>query len=154
MDALGVDIHVLSHYSGFYNYHLDTAVTVATSQDSNNEIHDMVQSWPDRFAGLATLPAQDIDAAIDVLDHAVHHLGLKGAALDMVVNGRNWDEPACLPLFKAAESMGAVLFFHPQPRDNLVLARTDKYGISNSIGVTVEDALLVATLIYGGIFDA
>jgi hypothetical protein len=71
-----------------------------------------------------------------------------------VVNGRNWDEPACLPLFKAAESMGAVLFFHPQPRDNLVLVRTDKYGISNSIGVTVEDALLVATLIYGGIFDA
>ena len=56
MDSLGVDIHVLSPYSGFYNYHLDTAIAVATSRDSNNEIHDMIQSWPERFAGLATLP--------------------------------------------------------------------------------------------------
>jgi aminocarboxymuconate-semialdehyde decarboxylase len=57
-------------------------------------------------------------------------------------------------LFKAAEAMGAVLFFHPQPQDNLVMAFTAKFNLANSIGVPVEDALLVATLIFGGIFDA
>ena len=46
--------------------------------------------------------------------------------------------------------MGAVLFFHPQPQDNLVMAFTDKFNLANSIGVPVEDALLVATLIFGG----
>ena len=30
MDSLGVDIHVVSPYSGFYNYDLDTAVAMAT----------------------------------------------------------------------------------------------------------------------------
>jgi aminocarboxymuconate-semialdehyde decarboxylase len=35
MDSLGVDVHVLSPYSGFYNYGRDTAVAVATSKDSN-----------------------------------------------------------------------------------------------------------------------
>jgi len=34
------------------------------------------------------------------------------------------------------------------------LLRTDKYGLANSIGVPVEDALVVATLIFGGILDA
>ena len=51
MDSLGVDVHVLSPYSGFYNYHLDASVAIATSQDSNNEIHAMVTQWPERFAG-------------------------------------------------------------------------------------------------------
>ena len=77
-------------------------------------------------------------------------LGLKGAELDTVMQGHTWDEPQFLPLFKAAEALGAVLFFHPQPQDNLLLARTDKYGLANSIGVIVEDALAVAALIFGG----
>jgi aminocarboxymuconate-semialdehyde decarboxylase len=72
----------------------------------------------------------------------------------MVVNGHNWDEPQFFPLFKAAEALGAVLFFHPQPQHNLALERIDRYGLANSIGVPVEDTLLVATLIFGGILDA
>ena len=71
-----------------------------------------------------------------------------------MVNGVNWDEPQFLPLFKAAERMGAVLFFHPQPQHNLLFKGTDRYGVANNIGVIVEDALIVATLIFGGILDA
>ena len=154
MDEQGVDMQVVSIHTPLFSYHLPSEQGRLLARDFNEEVASMSRQWPERFAGLATLPAQDIDAAIDVLDDAVNRLGLKGAELDMVVNDRTWDEPACLPLFKAAESMGAMLFFHPQPRDNLVMARTDKYGISNTIGVPVEDALLVATLIYGGVFDA
>ncbi len=43
--------------------------------------------------------------------------------------------------------------FTPSPRITCC-ARTDKYGLANSIGVPVEDALAVATLIFGGILDA
>jgi len=72
----------------------------------------------------------------------------------MVVNGLNWDEPQFLPLFKAAESLNALLFFHPQPQDNIVaLEKTLKYGLPNSVGVVLEDALMVATLICGGILE-
>jgi aminocarboxymuconate-semialdehyde decarboxylase len=42
--------------------------------------------WPQRFAGLATLPVQDVGAAVDELERAVQVLGLKGAELDTVVN--------------------------------------------------------------------
>ena len=44
MDSLGVDVHVISPFAGLYNYHLDTAVAVATSRDTNDEIGQMTKS--------------------------------------------------------------------------------------------------------------
>jgi aminocarboxymuconate-semialdehyde decarboxylase len=154
MDEQGVDVQVVSIHTPLFSYDVDSAQGQQLAREVNDEIAAMTRQWPQRFAGLATLPVQDVGAAVDELDRAVHVLGLKGAELDTVVNGQTWDEPHFLPLFKAAEAMGAVLFFHPQPQDNLVLAFTEKFNLANSIGVLVEDALLVATLIFGGIFDA
>ena len=38
MDSLGVDIHVVSPYSGFYNYHLDTALFVFEAEKLDGQI--------------------------------------------------------------------------------------------------------------------
>lgn len=154
MDTQGVDVQVISIHTPFFGYHLDPAQGRALARDVNDEIAAMARQWPRRFAGLATLPVQDVTAAIDELERAVTVLGLKGAELDTVVNGENWDEPKFLPLFKAAEAMGAVLFFHPQPQHNFMLQRTTRYGLFNSLGVIVEDAIVVAILIFGGVLDA
>jgi len=154
MDAQGVDVQVVSIHTPLMGYHLEPAEGRRLARDVNDEIAGMMRQWPQRFAGLATLPVQDVGAAVDELDRAVHVLGLKGAELDTVADGLNWDEPRFLPLFKAAEAMGAVLFFHPQPLHNLVMRFTDRYNLANSVGVIVEDALIVATLIFGGILDA
>jgi aminocarboxymuconate-semialdehyde decarboxylase len=154
MDEQGVDVHVVSIHTPLFSYHLDAAQGRQLAREVNDEIASMTQQWPQRFAGLATLPLQDVGAAIEELERAVQTLGLKGAELDTVVNGQNWDEPQFLPLFKAAEAMGAVLFFHPQPQDNLGLQFSSRHGIANNIGVIVEDTLITATLIFGGILDA
>jgi aminocarboxymuconate-semialdehyde decarboxylase len=147
-------VQVVSIHTPFFGYHLDPAQGGALAREVNDEIAGMTRQWPRRFAGLATLPVQDVTAAVDELERAVTVLGLKGAELDMVVNGENWDAPKFLPLFKAAEAMGAVLFFHPQPQHNFLVERTTKYGLPNSLGVIVEDAIVVAILIFGGILDA
>ena len=154
MDAQGVDMQVVSIHTPFFGYHLDAAQGRALAREVNDEIAAMTKQWPTRFAGLATLPVQDVKASVEELERAVTVLGLKGAELDTIVNGENWDEPRFLPLFKAAEAMGAVLFFHPQPQHNFMMDRTTKYGLFNSLGVIVEDAIVVAILISGGILDA
>jgi aminocarboxymuconate-semialdehyde decarboxylase len=154
MDAQGVDVQVVSIHTPFFGYHLDAARGRALARDVNDEIAGMTKQWPTRFAGLATLPVQDVKAAIEELERAVTVLGLKGAELDTIVNGENWDEPKFLPLFKAAEAMGAVLFFHPQPNHNFMEDRAGRYGLPNSLGVIVEDAILVTVLIAGGVLDA
>jgi len=154
MDAQGVDVQVVSIHMPLVGYHLEPAQGRQLARDVNDEIAAMARQWPRRFAGLATLPMQDVSAAIEELDRAVNVLGLKGAELDTHVNGENWDEPRFLPLFKAAEAMGAVLFFHPQPQHNFLAHRGAQYGLANSLGVIVEDTLIVAILIFGGILDA
>jgi aminocarboxymuconate-semialdehyde decarboxylase len=154
MDAQGVDVQVVSIHTPFFGYHLDPAQGRQLAREVNDEIAGMVRQWPRRFAGLGTLPVQDVKLAIEELERAVTVLGLKGAELDTAVNGENWDEPKFLPLFKAAEAMGAVLFFHPQPQHNFMMERTTRYGLFNSLGVIVEDAIVVAMLIFGGVLDA
>src|SRR6266850_1226707 len=101
MDAQGVDVQVLSIHTPFFGYHLDPAQGRQLAREVNDEIAGLTRQSPQRFAGLATLPVQDVKAAIDELERAVTVLGLKGAELDTVVNGENWDEPKFLPLFKA-----------------------------------------------------
>src|SRR5215470_9344335 len=154
MDAQGVDVQVISIHTPFFGYHLDPAQGRALARDFNDEIAGMTRQWPTRFAGLATLPVQDVKIAIDELERAVTVLGLKGAELDTIVNGENWDEPKFLPLFKAAEAMGAVLFFHPQPHHNFMRQRTERDGLINSLGVILDDAIVVAILIAGGVLEA
>jgi len=154
MDAQGVDVQVVSIHTPLFGYHLDAARGSALARAVNAEIAELTRQWPQRFAGLATLPVQDVPAAIAELEHAVTALGLKGAELDTQVNGDNWDHPRFLPLFKAAEALGAVLFFHPQPQHNFMVARAGAHGFPNSLGVIVEDAIAVASLIVGGILEA
>ena len=87
-----------------YNYHLDTAMAVATSRETNDEIGQMTKSWPDRFAGLATLPMQDVDAAVAELDRVMVQTGFKGAVINDHVNGRLLDEPESSPSGKQRSS--------------------------------------------------
>ena len=153
MDRLGTEVQVVSLHTQVFGYHLDAAAGLAQAREVNDDIAEFVKEAPQRFAGMATLPVQDVGAAISELDRSVNTLGLKGAELDTVVNGRNWDEPEFLPLFQAAESMGAVLFFHPQPQHNIMLERTNRLALPNCVGVPLEDTLLVATLIFGGVLE-
>ena len=153
MDQLGTEVQVVSLHTQVFGYHLEPAAGLAQAQEVNDDIAAFVREAPRRFAGMATLPMQDVAAAIGELERAVNTLGLKGAELDTVVNGRNWDEPEFLPLFQAAAAMGAVLFFHPQPQHNVMQERTNRLAMPNCIGVPLEDTLLVATLIFGGVLE-
>src|SRR5262245_24482346 len=60
MRSLGIDVQVVSTNVAFYKYDQDVATTSAIARECNNEVHQMTVDYPERFAGLATLPMQDI----------------------------------------------------------------------------------------------
>jgi aminocarboxymuconate-semialdehyde decarboxylase len=154
MDSLGVDVHVLSCQSWLYGYHLPAETAIATSRDINDDIGKQVRTYPDRFLGFATLPMQDVDAAIAELERAVGTLGLKGAMIADHVNGRTYDEPEYLPFFKAAEQAGALLFFHQLGGSSMVKSRIPRYHLSNTIGNPLDRTITFASLVFGGVMDA
>ena len=153
MDTMGVDVHVLSTWSQLYNYDLPLEVGIATSVDCNDYVAELTKSWPQRFAGLATLPMQNIDAAIAELERAVVQLGMKGAMINDHVNGHNYDEPQFLPFWKAAEQLNAIIFFHQVENDTIINFRTDTYGLGNSIGNLADRTIAFASLVFGGVMD-
>src|SRR5437879_2925514 len=152
MDSLGVDVHVLSPYVGFYNYHLDANVASATARATNDEISSMTKTWPQRFAGLGTLPMQDVKGAIAELERCMTQLGLKGAEINDHVNGRTLDEAEFRPFWKAADQLGALIFFH-QGGETLVSPRTKRYHLPNTVGHLVDRPVTFATLVSGGVMD-
>ena len=152
MDSLGVDVQVVSPYVGLYNYQLDTAIALATSRALNDEIAEMTRAWPQRFAGLGTLPMQDVKAAVAELERSITTLGLKGVEINDHVNGRTLDEPEFRPFWKAAEQLGALIFFH-QGGETLVSPRSTRYHLPNTIGNLVDRAVTFATLVSGGVMD-
>ena len=153
MESLGVDIHVVSPFSGFYNYELDSSLAVASSRETNDEISQMMISWPDRFHGLATLPMQDVPAAVAELERVMVELEFKGAVIDDKVNGKLLDEPEFMPFWKAAEQLGAFILF-PQGGETIVDRRIKRYHLPNSVGNLADRTLTFASLVMGGVMDA
>ena len=153
MDELGVDVHVLSTNSFLYFYEREAAATVEMARECNDYVSQLTGDHPDRFAGFATLPMQDVGASVAELERAVGVLGLKGAMIGDHVNGATYDDPSFLPLWRAAEAMGAVIFVH-QSGDTTVSTRSGRYHLPNTIGNLVDRTVTFASFVFGGVMDA
>jgi aminocarboxymuconate-semialdehyde decarboxylase len=153
MNSLGVDVQVVSTGAGFYYYDRDAQIVAAMHRDCNDEVHQMTMDHPERFKGFAQIPMQDVPAAIAELDRAVNKLGLVGAMIDDKVNGRTYDDPAFMPLWKAAEQMGALMFIH-QGGATVVRERSNRYHLPNTIGNLADRAVTFAAFVFGGVMDA
>ena len=153
MDSLGVDVQVLSTNAVLYSYDKDPEATKAMARDCNDYVSQLTVDHPDRFAGLATLPLQDIPASIDELERSVTQLGLKGAMIGDHVNGRTFDDPAFMPFWKACEQLGAMILIH-QGGPTIVSPRSSKYHLPNTIGNLADRAVTYAAFVYGGVMDA
>ena len=152
MNSLGVDVQVLSTNAFFYHYDKPAETALAMAVEENDYVAQLTKDYPARFAGFANLPMQDIPAAIAELERAVS-LGLKGAMIGDQVNGKTFDEPEFLPLWKAAEACGAVLLVH-QGGDTVVSPRLSRYHLPNTIGNLADRAVTFASFVFGGVMDA
>ena len=152
MDALGVDVQVVSTNAFFYAYERDSETAVRMARECNDHVAQTTMDHPDRFSGLCQLPMQDIAAAVAELERGVTQLGLKGAMIGDHVNGRTFDEPEFLPFWKAAEQLSAVILIH-QGGATVVNERTSRYHLPNTIGNLADRAVTFASLVFGGVMD-
>src|SRR5262249_16846913 len=81
MAAAEVDMHVLSATPQTYYYDQEPALGAACAAIQNDGIAKLVNAYPDKFLGVATLPIQVPQLAADELRRAVRTLGLRGAMI-------------------------------------------------------------------------
>ena len=152
MDALGVDVQVLSPTDCFYQYHRDPATTARIAAECNDEVAEMVRAHPARFLGLGTLPMQDVDRTLAEMRRGIEELRLVGFMIDDHVEGLTYDHEMFDPVWAAAAQLRAFILVH-QGRLTSVTSRTAKYFLPNSIGNLVDRALTFACLVHGGVMD-
>lgn len=152
MDALGIDVQVVSATDCFYQYDQDPELTARIAAEINDEIAGMVRDHPARFMGLGTVPMQDSGRAVAEMRRGVEELGLVGFMIDDHVNGVTYDDDRFDDIWSCAEELGAFLLVH-QYAQTVVALRTEKYFLLNSIGNLVDRTITFGSFVYGGVMD-
>lgn len=151
MDRMGVDIQVLSVNLSHYCYWAEPARGLEMARLCNDRIAEMVDSAPDRFVGIATVPLQDVGRAVRELKRAVTKLGLRGVVISSNAEGRELGEPVFRRFWTAAVELDVPVYIHPagftQPE------RLKKHFLWNSLAQPLEEALAMSSLIYEGVLD-
>ena len=151
MDAMAIDMEVLSINPFWYRKDRDTAAAIVKLQ--NEKLAELCASQPERFAAFASLALQFPDLAVQQLDDAVRKFGLRGAQIGGSVAGEDFSNPKFHPVWAKAEELGAVLFIHPQSPPELAKRFQGNGWLSNTIGNPLDTTIALSHLIFEGTLD-
>jgi aminocarboxymuconate-semialdehyde decarboxylase len=151
MDAMGVDMEVLSINPFWYRKDRDTAAAIV--KVNNERLAELCVAYPKRLAAFASLSLQAPDLAVQQLETAMTRQGLRGAAIGGSVDGEDFSEAKFHPVWARAEALGAVLFIHPQSPPELAKRFRGNGWLSNTIGNPLDTTIALQHLIFEGILD-
>jgi aminocarboxymuconate-semialdehyde decarboxylase len=149
MDARGIDMSVVSSSTVLQGTSwADPAADLELCRRCNDQAAAWVGRHPKRFIGSFVLPLQDPRLALGEFERAVGTLGLKVANVSSSYNGVYMGDPVYHPFWEAVERAGVAVWIHPEGvRDPWF----QRYALWNSAGQSIEEAKVMASLIYEGV---
>jgi len=151
MDAMGVDMQVLSPGPNQYYYWADPDLARDISRKINDHIAELVAKHPDRLLGLGHVSLQHPQISIEQLDYAVQTLGLRGVEVSSTVNGLELANPQFERFWARVEQLGALVFLHPLGTS--LGERVNQHYLMNTLGQPLETTVALSFLIFGGTLD-
>jgi 2,3-dihydroxybenzoate decarboxylase len=161
MDKAGIELSVLSFTAPGVQGEPDARRAVELARRLNDELAAIVARHPGRYAGFASLPLQDPEAAAAELDRAVRELGFVGAIVNGFTNlgdeetALYYDDLRFEPFWSQLEALGVPVYLHPRmgvPSQQRVYdGHPELLGAAWAFGV--DTATHVLRLVSGGVFD-
>jgi len=113
---------------------------------ANDELAELVIKYPDKFfGGVACLPMNDMNAALEEADRAITKLRLKGVQIYSRINGEPLDTPKFKPLYEKMAGYDLPIWIHPTTYEKL----------DNDIGIfswPFETTSAMLRLVKAGVF--
>lgn len=151
MDAMGVDVQVISPSPAQYYYWASAELAEEIVRLQNEAIAAMCADHPARFLGLGTVALQHPELAVAQLEHGVKQLGLRGVEISTHIDGLELSEPRFERFWARADALGCVVFVHPFGAK--LGSRLQRHYLSNLIGQPLETTIALSHLIFGGVLD-
>ena len=143
IDEAGIDMAVLSHH----NVHLDDPA----------EWHDfcaeLIEEYPNRFTGFATIDPLGGEPAFDELERAVDDLGLKGVHIYTRNDGLFLDSEEMWPFYQKVSELDVPINVHIEARPNGFEALDAPYGLYYVAAREFDMAAATMRLIFGGVLE-
>ena len=162
MDKSKITMQVLS-YTSPVSDKVPSSEAVKICRRANDILAERIAEHPDRFAGFATIPMADPEAAANELERCVKSYNFCGVLVAGQFQGHFYDEPQFFPIFKKAEELDVPVYFHPaviakeiqdhyftSPSWNIIVAGE---FASAGFGWHMDVGIHVVRMILAGIFD-
>jgi aminocarboxymuconate-semialdehyde decarboxylase len=151
MDAMGVDVQVLSPTSVQHYYWADPDLAREIVRTTNEKMAEVCAQHPDRLLALGNVALQHPELSLEQLEHCMKKLGMRGVEVSTAVNGLELDDARFERFWARAEELGCVVFIHPFGTS--LGERVNRFYLQNIIGQPIETTIALSHLIFGGVLD-
>jgi aminocarboxymuconate-semialdehyde decarboxylase len=136
----------------------DASQSPGFARVANDGMADMVRQYPGEFpAFVASLPMNNVAAALAEMDRAIGQLGARGIQIISSVAGRPLDDPEFFPVFERATRHHDVpIWMHPaRPATRADYAGEPKsrYEIWQVLGWPYETSAAMARIVFSGMLQ-
>src|SRR5262245_20337911 len=130
----------------------------ALAKLANDGMAEIVATHPDQFpAFVASLPMNNVPAALAEMDRAIRRLGAKGIQLFTNVNGRPLDDPEFYPVFeRCVKTYDLPIWLHPVRTakfSDYAAEPKSKYEIWWLFGWPYETSACMARMVFSGMLQ-
>ena len=158
MDMDGIDAAFLYPTLGLSSGAVtDPPLAAACCRAYNRWLSDYCKPYPERLFGVAMLPLQSIDLAIEEMKFARKELGFRAGFLrPNPYNNLLIHDPVYEPFWNAAEDLDFAIGFHEGASAGMPQVGVDRFktrGAQHIITHTMEMMLAALSMIWGGVCE-
>jgi predicted TIM-barrel fold metal-dependent hydrolase len=154
MDEIGIQVQVLG-VSVPNVYHRDVEISKNLAQISNDEIAEICREFPDRYLGLASIPLDNMQYAVDELNRAVDVLGMDGVILGTNILERPLSDDRYLPIFEELNKKKIPVVIHPLDAfgDDKMPPDYWEFGLHVHVGRFFSTSRVIGHMVFKGMFE-
>lgn len=149
-EQYGTQVQVVCTIPVMFSYWARPLDCQDLSRFLNDHLAGLVEQYPKKYLGLATLPMQDTELAIQELERC-KEIGLQGIQIGSNINDLNLNEERFFPVFEMCEKLAMAILVHPW--NMMGQNQMQRYWLPWLVGMPAETARAICSLIFGGIFE-